>query len=151
MPLLVVPSLSSALPAIIAIAIPSVIVVLFAAILVISIHVVVERQYPGCRAIEPQAAYGLAGEAQAEGSSLQPASLSPRLAAAAAAVAALTTAFAAATKTPRCHCRCRRCGKCQWHRHCCRCHHRRFRRPHRCRHHCHCRCSPAPSSTVTFS
>ena len=53
-----VPSPSSALPAIIAIAIPGVIVVLVVAIFVVAAHVVVEQQYPGCRAIKPQAVGG---------------------------------------------------------------------------------------------
>ena len=53
-PPLSVPSLSSALPAVVAIAIPSVIVVILVAILVVAAHVVVEQQYPGCRTIEPQ-------------------------------------------------------------------------------------------------
>ena len=99
-PPLSVLSLSSALPAVIAIAIPGVNVVLVVAIFVVAAYVVIEQQYPGCRAIEQQAAYGLAGEAHAEGSSLQPASLSPRSAAAAAAATASTAALAAATKTP---------------------------------------------------
>ncbi len=54
-PPLLVPLPSSALPAIVVIAITGVIVVLVIAILVVAAHVVVERQYPGCRAIEPQA------------------------------------------------------------------------------------------------
>ena len=99
-PPLLVPSLSSALPAVIAIANPGVIVVLVIAIFVVAAHVIVERQYPGCHAIEQQTAYGLAGEAHVEGSSLQPASSSPRLVAAAAAATASTAALAAATKTP---------------------------------------------------
>ena len=49
-----VPLPSSALQAVVAIAIPGVIVVLVIAILVVAAHVVVERQYPGCCAIEPQ-------------------------------------------------------------------------------------------------
>ena len=100
MPPLLVLTLASALPAVIATAIPGVIAVLVVAIFAVVAHVVVKRQYPGCRAIEQQAAYGLAGEAHAEGSSLQPASSSPRSAAAAAAATASTAALAAATKTP---------------------------------------------------
>ena len=46
--------LSSALPAVIAIAIPGVIVVVVVVILVVAAHVVVEQQYPGCHAIETQ-------------------------------------------------------------------------------------------------
>ena len=60
-----VPLLSSALHAVIAIAIPGVIVVLVVAIFVVAAHVVLKRQYPGCREIKPQAAYGLTGEAHA--------------------------------------------------------------------------------------
>ncbi len=53
-PPLLVPSPSSALPAVVAIAIPGVIVVLVVAILIVATHVVVKQQYPCCRPIEPQ-------------------------------------------------------------------------------------------------
>ena len=53
-PPLLVPLPSSALPAVVTIAITGSIVVLVVTILVITAHVVVERQYPGCRAIKPQ-------------------------------------------------------------------------------------------------
>ena len=49
-----VQSSSSALPAVIAIAMSGVDVVLLVAFLVIAAHVVVERQYPGCCSIKPQ-------------------------------------------------------------------------------------------------
>ena len=97
------------------------------------------------------AAVAAAVEAHTEGSSLQPASLSPLLVA--VAVAAPTAALAVATtRHPRCQgcCRCR--SKHQWCRNCrrrCHCH---FHRPHRCRHYCHCHHSrPVTFSAVTFS
>ena len=55
MPPLLVPLRSSALPAVVAIAIPGVIVVLIIAILVVAAHVAIERQYPGWHIIKPQA------------------------------------------------------------------------------------------------